>query len=79
MNVKIRVTLAFLSPLTRLHISKLLQRENCVFKKTKKTKKKTAVIDKDGAEKSDGATGQLEAYQGQWNLIMHYLPWELIS
>lgn len=41
MNVKIRVTLAFLSPLTRLHISKLLQRENCVFKKkNKKTKLK---------------------------------------
>lgn len=42
-------------------------------------KKKTAVVDKDGAEKSDGATSQLEAYRGQWNLTMHYLPWELIS
>lgn len=39
MKVRFRVTLAFSSLLTRLHISKLLQRENCVFKKKQKTKK----------------------------------------
>lgn len=35
MKVRFVLLWLFLSPLTRLHISKLLQREICVFKKKK--------------------------------------------